>query len=185
MEQLSFYTVDFEYIKFLKHAEMKERGFSCVPDMDYGEFQKPKFVCGVALQMNGIDYYVPVSSQRNPKHNTFLLRAKDGHPIGSLRFQYMFPIPKEVLKKYWFRDEPDLKYRSLVSQEWQSCIANREQIREQAESTYRRVLLGKDLGLVYHSCDFQLLEQKCIEYTQRIRENMLQQTNNLFEPMMF
>ena len=54
MEQLSFYTVDFEYIKFLKHAEMKERGFSCVPDMDYGEFQKPKFVCGVALQMNGI-----------------------------------------------------------------------------------------------------------------------------------
>ena len=38
-------------------------------------------------------------------------------------------------------------------------------IQHLAERTYKRVLLGKDQGLVVNSCDFSLLETKCAEYT--------------------
>ena len=41
---------------------------------------------------------------------------------------------------------------------------NTETIQHLAERTYKRVLLGKDQGLVFNSCNFHLLEQKCLEY---------------------
>ena len=42
MDKLNFYTVDLEY----------------------GENRKPKFLCGVVLQVNNVDYYVPVTSYK-------------------------------------------------------------------------------------------------------------------------
>ena len=50
MDKLNFYTVDFEYVKFLKEAEQEYRGFSRVPNVEYGEQRKPKFLCGIVLQ---------------------------------------------------------------------------------------------------------------------------------------
>ena len=44
MEKLNFYTVDFKYVDFLKTSEKEKRGFSRVPDMQYGN-QKVKFLC--------------------------------------------------------------------------------------------------------------------------------------------
>ena len=35
-----------------------------------------------------------------------------------------------------------------------------------AERTYKRVLLGKNPGLIHNSCDFKLLESACTSYTQ-------------------
>lgn len=57
--------------------------------------------------------------------------------------------------------EPD---RALLSQELRYCIKNQETIQHLAKRTYKRVLLGKDQGLVANSCDFSLLEIKCAEY---------------------
>ena len=51
MDKLNFYTVDFEYVKFLKEAEQEYRGFSRVPNVEYGEQRKPKFLCGIVLQI--------------------------------------------------------------------------------------------------------------------------------------
>ena len=39
-----------------------------------------------------------------------------------------------------------------------------EKIQHLAERTYKRVILGKDLGLVINSCDFILLEEECKSY---------------------
>lgn len=59
MNKLNFYTVNPDYVKFLKISEQNKRGFSHVPDMEYGNHRKPKFLCGVVLQINNINYYVP------------------------------------------------------------------------------------------------------------------------------
>ena len=64
MDKLNFYTVDFEYVKFLKEAEQEYRGFSRVPNVEYGVQRKPKFLCGIVLQINDVDYYVPVTSYK-------------------------------------------------------------------------------------------------------------------------
>ena len=85
--------------------------------------------------------------------------------VSSLRFNYMFPIPKGFTSVRSISGEPDRAYRALLSQELRYCIQNQGAIQHLAERTYKRVLLGKDQGLVANSCDFSLLEQKCVEYS--------------------
>jgi len=164
MKELNFYIVNLAYVEFLKKAELEQRGFSRVPNMEYGVQRKPKFLCGIVLQINNIDYYVPVTSYKQQKPDNFLVKAKNGLVTSSLRFNYMFPIPKELIVERTISNEPDVAYRTLLSQELTYCIANQETIQNLATRTYKRVLLGKDLGLVSNSCSFKLLEQKCKTY---------------------
>jgi protein AbiQ len=164
IEKLNFYTVDLDYVNYLKKAEQDKRGFSRVPNMEYGNLRKPKFLCGIVLQVNNIDYYVPVTSYTQQKPDNFLIKADNGQVTSSLRFNYMFPIPKELVAERTIAGEPDRAYRALLAQELKYCITNQETIQHLAERTYKRVLLGKDQGLVANSCAFQLLEQECKTY---------------------
>ena len=163
-KKLDFYIADANYVKYLQDAESGLRGFSRVPNMAYCEKYKPKFLCGIVLQVNEVDYYVPVTSYKQQKPDNFLIVADNGQVVSSLRFNYMFPIPKEVVSVRIIASEPDLAYRALLAQELRYCINNQEMIQRLAERTYKRVLLGKDLGLVANSCDFLFLEKKCLAY---------------------
>ena len=122
MEKLNFYTVDLAYVNYLKKAEQDKRGFSRVPNMEYGNFRKPKFLCGIVLQVNNIDYYVPVTSYTQQKPDNFLIKADNGKVTSSLRFNYMFPIPKELVAERTIVGEPDRAYRALLAQELRYCI---------------------------------------------------------------
>lgn len=166
MKKLNFYTVDLSYVDYLKDAECKRRGFTRVPNMAYGDKRKQKFLCGVVLQVGGKDYYVPVTSYTQQKPDNFLIRAANGQVTSSLRFNYMFPVPKELIAERTIANEPDRAYRALLTQELQYCIKNQETICRLAERTYKRVLLGKNPGLIQNSCDFKLLESACASYTQ-------------------
>jgi len=117
------------------------------------------------LCVNGVDYYVPVTSYKNKKPDNFLIYASNSRVVSSLRFNYMFPVPSSLLTKRIILDEPDPAYRALLSQELSFCIKNQQEIQRLAERTYKRVMLGKDPGLVHNSCDFKLLEQACLFYT--------------------
>jgi len=164
MDKLNFYTADFTYVKYLQEAEKNSRGFSRVPNIKYTGGHKQKFLCGVVLQINNMDYYVPVTSYKQQKPDNFLITADNGQVVSSLRFNYMFPIPKELTAIHVISQEPDRAYRVLLAQELRCCIKNQATILRLAERTYKRVLLGKDVGLVVNSCDFKLLEQKYHEY---------------------
>lgn len=165
MQKLNFYTVSLDYVSYLKKEEESRRGFSRVPNMDYGDKRKPKFLCGIVLQVNGMDYYVPVSSYKQKKPDNFLIEDRNGRILASLRFNYMFPIPKRLAIERIISKEPDLAYRALLSQELRFCIKNQEQIQKLAARTYRRVILGKDPGLVKNSCDFVFLEEASKKWT--------------------
>ena len=167
MGKLNFYTVDLDYVRYLQNAEQKRRGFSRVPNMAYSDKYKQKFLCGIVLQVNNLDYYVPVTSYKQQKADNFLIVADNGKVVGSLRFNYMFPVPKELVAVRVIVEEQDRAYRALLAQELRYCIKKQDTIQKFAERTYKRVLLGKDIGLVSNSCDFTLLEQKCAEYFTR------------------
>ncbi len=167
MDKLNFYTIDLSYVNYLKNVEREKRGFSRVPDMDYGDQRKPKFLCGVILQVNSMNYYVPVTSYKQQKPDNFLIKVTNGQVVSSLRFNYMFPVPDQLISVRIIADEPDRAYRALLSQELRYCIKNQETIQHLAERTYRRVLLGKNPGLVANSCDFELLEQAYSFYIQK------------------
>lgn len=167
MERLNFYTVDLSYVDLLKNAEMKKRGFTRVPNMDYGNNHKPKFLCGIVLQVENIEYYVPVSSCKEQKPDNFLILNAKGQVLSSLRFNYMFPVPKEILTERQIDTEPDRAYRSLLAQELLYCRKNQDDILRLAKRTYRRVLLAKNPVLINNSCDFTLLEEVCRSYTEK------------------
>lgn len=119
----------------------------------------------IVLQVDGMDYYVPVSSYKQKKPDNFLIEDRNGRILASLRFNYMFPIPKGLAIERIISKEPDLAYRALLSQELRFCIKNQEQIQKLAARTYRRVILGKDPGLVKNSCDFVFLEEASKKWT--------------------
>lgn len=166
MDKLNFYTVDPDYVHFLQKAEQEARGFSRVPHIDYGKHRKQKFLCGVVLQINSMKYYVPVTSYKEKKPDNFLIQAANGVVVSSLRFNYMFPVPDGLVSVRIIADEPDRAYRALLSQELRCCIKNQETILYLAQRTYKRVLLGKNPGLVANSCDFKLLEKALLTYLQ-------------------
>lgn len=76
------------------------------------------------MQVNNIDYYVPVTSYTQQKPDNFLIRADNGQVASSLRFNYMFPIPKELVAERTIAGEPDRAYRALLAQELKYCINN-------------------------------------------------------------
>ena len=182
MRKLDFYTIDLAYVSYLKQAELAKRGFSRVPNMEYGKERKQKFLCGVVLSVNDVEYYVPVSSFKEQKPDNFLIRADNGKVVSSLRFNYMFPIPIGLASVRRIADEPDLAYRRLLAQELRYCIRHQEQIQKLAERTHRRVLLGKNPGLVLNSCDFGLLEESCKSWEKDNTKEPIQETSDIEEP---
>ena len=94
MDKLNFFTADADYVQYLQKAEQDKRSFSRVPNMVYSEKYKQKFLCGIVLQVNNVDYYVPVTSYIQQKPDNFLIVADNGKVVSSLRFNYMFPVPK-------------------------------------------------------------------------------------------
>lgn len=81
-------------------------------NMEISESQK--FLCGIVLQVNNIDYYVPVTSYTQQKPDNFLIKADNGQVTSSLRFNYMFPIPKELVAERTIAGEPDRAYPGII-----------------------------------------------------------------------
>ncbi|MBQ9673972.1 MAG: type III toxin-antitoxin system ToxN/AbiQ family toxin [Ruminococcus sp.] len=158
-----FYYVDGDYIEYLKQAETKSRGFTCVPNVHY--WNTDKFVFGAVLLINDIQYFVPVTSYSKPQQDLLLLRdKKDNKVLGSIRFNYMIPVPSKCLHKLNIADLPTVQSRAHASKELAFCRRNRDRIYKTAKSTYFRVLSHKYPELTKHSCDFQLLEKAYIDY---------------------
>lgn len=166
MDELDFFLVDAAYVLHLKQCENAARGFSRVPNVEYGQGRKPKFLCGVVLRVNGFDYFVPVSSYKLKQPDNFVIKV-NSKIVSSLRFNYMIPCPTNVLSVRKIKTEPDAKYRWLLSRELDYCRLQQDRIRNLAERTYLRVTKRLDPNLVKNSCDFRLLEQACLLYTEK------------------
>lgn len=176
MGNLYFYAVDYQYIAHLQTAERQKRGFTRVPNMNYGQQRKQKFLCGIVLQISQTSYYVPVSSYKQQKPDNFLIYADNGGVTSSLRFNYMFPCPISCVQRFDYKSIVDSKYQSLVAQEWNYCNKHSKSIYRLAQRTYTRVIRNYDSILTKNSCDFLYLEQKCREYK---RERQIQKPLSL------
>ncbi len=167
MDNLNLYDVDKDYILFLQEAETQHRGFTRVPNMEYEGEQK--FLCGIVLQINGLDYYVPISSYKNKQSESILIIFPDDNynPIkGSLRFNYMIPVPQNKIKVRVIKDEQRTHRRLFLHKQLEFCNTNVEKIRNQAMRTYKRIINNYNPSLSLNSCDFQFLEQKCMQYVE-------------------
>lgn len=155
-----FYNVD----EKLKQAEIKSRGFTCVPNVKY--WNTDKFVFGAVMNVNGMNYFVPVTSYSKKQQDSILIKDKGKNKtiLGSLRFTYMIPVPLSLCKKVDIKSMETAKAKAHISKELAFCRRNRDSIYNQAQKTYKRVINKVDETLSKNSCDFKVLEVAYIEY---------------------
>lgn len=155
--KIGFYDVNIDYIEYLKQFDPK------VPNIVYDSHQK--FLCGVVFKINGMKYYVPVSSFNREVQSNYLIQV-GGIPVGSLRFSFMFPVPdSEIeLKRLW--REQDNDYRFSMSKELNFCVEHSEAIQAKTRSVYFTVQRNR-AKLGHYFCDFKKLERKCKEWIYR------------------
>ena len=123
--KLDFYDVDKNYIEFLQNAEFDARGYTCVPNMEYGN-RNQKFLCGIVLKVGQFNYYVPVTSYKKQQSENILIKfEKDKkNPIkGSLRFNYMIPVPDEFIHVRKINAEPKLERRIFLAKQLRYIIS--------------------------------------------------------------
>lgn len=155
---ISFFDIDLAYADHLRTFESK------VPYFDYQG--KQKFFCGIVLNVIGKEYYAPVSHNTKPYPTSFLIfHPKTGQPLGSIRMNYMFPVPAGTVRKKDFAAirAQDPKYCDLLVNELQYCRDHEAEILALAAKIYRRGNNPKDYWH-QHCCNFSLLEQKSAEY---------------------
>lgn len=95
---MDFYRIDEKYCKFLQEYEKEKRGLTKVPNIRYTD--RNKFAFGAVMQIHNINYYVSVSSFDKKQEANILIRVPgDKKEIkGSLRFNYMIPVPEECIE---------------------------------------------------------------------------------------
>jgi protein AbiQ len=135
-DNMDFYRIDPAYNKFLQKYEKEKRGVTKVPNITYAD--RNKFAFGAVMQVNGINYYVSVSSFDKKQEANILIRVPgdEKEVKGSLRFNYMVPVPDECIEKLVIKDIKDEKYRSLLNKEYRFCIDNAERIQKKADKVF-------------------------------------------------
>ena len=87
---------------------------------------------------------------------------------GSLRFNYMVPVPDDCIQKLIIKDIKDEKYRTLLNKEYQFCMDNTIRIQKKATKIYEMVTTNRKQKLTDNSCAFSILEQGYQEYVENI-----------------
>ena len=164
---MDFYRINEAYNRFLQEYEKKKRGITKVPNIRYTD--RNKFAFGAVLQVNGMKYYVSVSSFDKKQEANLLIRVPgDKKEVkGSLRFNYMVPVPDECIEKLVIKDIKDEKYRLLLNKEYQFCIENAERIQKKANKIYKMVKANSKQILTENSGAFHILEEGCQEYIEK------------------
>ncbi|MHC1696135.1 MAG: type III toxin-antitoxin system ToxN/AbiQ family toxin [Eubacteriales bacterium] len=154
---LKFYDVNDEYVKYLKTVDDK------IPDVKYDK--NNKFVCGIVLEINGINYYAPISHFNKPQRTNLPIYDKKERVIATIRFCFMFPAPLSVLtiKDFSKIGLYDKKYSDLLLNEYTYCKKIEKQIYEKALAVYK---IGCNPNHVFYDtcCKFINLESAYLKY---------------------
>lgn len=166
MSRLSFYVVDAAYCDFLRKTD------KCVPYTMDKKANRP-FV-GILLQVNGTDYYAPLSSPK-PKHTSMKNQVDfikiDGGQYGVINLNNMIPIHNNsvtiVNPTIQHGDSStDIAYKNLLANQLTWCNAHKADILSKAQRLYDIIAKGKAYQqLIDKCCNFVLDEKKLQEYS--------------------
>ena len=161
---MDFYRISEEYNQFLQNYEKEKRGITKVPNIRYTD--RNKFSFGAVLEINDLKYYVSVSSFDQKQEANILIRVPgDKKEVkGSLRFNYMIPVPDSCIERLVIKDIEDEKYRLLLNKEYQFCVDNEDRIKKKANKIYEMVVNNQKQKLTDNSCNFSILEEACKKY---------------------
>lgn len=163
MEPLKIYEISEKYVNYLlpfaPHLFQNKQP---------GQQNTGKYI-GVVLQVNGMDYFAPLSSFK-PKHHKMkegldFIKIKD---YAVINLNNMFPAPKGTYQYVDFSQERNLKYQSLLMAEYRYIKSIQERIRKNAQTLYNHKQAHGDNTPLSKRCnDFSLLEEACKKYRRK------------------
>ena len=164
MDELLFYVVETDYIKYLSMFDIH------VSYNKENSGHKRPYI-GIVLKINNFKYFVPLYSYKKHydkyKNNPsfFIIYTRMKKPISILKFSAMIPVlsNNNVIKLLEF-EGLDSKYKDLVSTEYRYINSKKYEIHKKAYRMYRLVTSNKNSFLAGIACDFKLLENKCELY---------------------
>ena len=166
LSKLNFYIIDEEYINYLSKFDKH---------IAYNKNQRRPYI-GVVIIVQKHYYFAPLFSPKD-KHKTYkdnltffrIINIKTKSELGIIRFSDMIPVPPDSVYMLDTKDK-SYGYKRLLSEQYNyiNIPANREKIIYKAEKIYNIVTKESKskMSKFYKelSCDFKILEQKCIEY---------------------
>lgn len=169
--KLKWYIANKEYVNYLRQFDEK------VENIDYNTKLKPYI--GILVTINEFNYYVPISSAKEKHYKIregmdFIKIMKDSNIIGVLNLNNMIPISDKNVKVLKYKeienyrdfdsDKQRTLYISFLSFELNLINDKMEKIKKSAMKLYNERINNPTSNVSKRCCNFQLLEQKCIEY---------------------
>ncbi|MBO5479368.1 MAG: type III toxin-antitoxin system ToxN/AbiQ family toxin [Clostridia bacterium] len=164
--KLNFYIIDNKYIGYLSQFDKH---------IAYNKNEKRPYI-GVVIVVEEHYYFAPLFSPKQ-KHKTYknnlsffrIVNAKTKSELGIIRFSDMIPVPQESVYLIDIKNK-SYGYKRLLSEQYSyiNMLENRQKIMDKAEKIYN-IVIGNNKGKMAKfykdlSCDFKLLEEKCLEY---------------------
>ena len=171
---MNWYVVDKQYINYLSQFDSR------VGYVEYGN--RLKLHVGILLSIGNFNYYVPISSSK-PKHQNMsnsldfhkLADESTGYLYAVLNINNMIPVPDNCIiqLKYnqvenfrsFINEKEKTDYIYLLQKE-KALIDNVQDIlQNKAMKLYQKCTAKPSSSLAARCCNFKLLEEKCISYT--------------------
>lgn len=159
MDNIKLYEVNEKYVEFL---------VPYAPHLFHnskeGQQNSRKYI-GIILQINGKDYFAPLSSFKE-KHKRMqetldFIKVKN---YAVINLNNMFPVPQKEYTYINISSEKNPKYKALLQAEYRFIKAIQEKIRKNAKTLYNhRIKNGNSTSLGKRCNDFEQLE---IAYTE-------------------
>ena len=166
MGKLNFYIIDDNYIKYLSKFDKH---------IAYNKNEKRPYI-GVILVVEEHYYFAPLFSPKQ-KHKTYkdnltffkIVNDKTKNDLGIIRFSDMIPVPQDCVYLLDIKNK-SYGYKRLLSEQYSyiNKPEHKQKIMDKATKIYSIVTSNKKnkVSRFYKdlSCDFKLLEEKCLKY---------------------
>lgn len=165
MERLILVRLDSKYCDYLRQFDEK------VP-YNFNKKELRPFI-GVLFFVNNCKYFAPLSSPK-PKHKAMkttldFMKIANGD-LGAVNFNNMLPVTdKNIIKLDLDKDcltNSEKKYTKMLKEQIFWLNRNNDKLYKKSKKLYNKYIEGTlNKNIAKRCCDFKLLEEKCIEYS--------------------
>ncbi len=166
MRNLKLYIIENEYINYLRKFDNK---------VAYNKNKKRPFI-GVVYENHNHKYFAPLSSPKlkhqklNPKALD-IFKIKNGE-LGIININNMIPVPDFVLIEL-LPIINDNKYKQLLINQLTYINNHKRKLLKKVERYFSLYLKGNlSINQFSRCCDFLLLEKKCGQYANKIKQSV-------------
>ncbi len=165
---IKIYYIDKDYINYLKKFEKR------VPNTQYATNER--FFIEIKIKNSKHKYYAPISSFNQKQYTNLLFKNNKNEVMGSIRFSYMIPAPKECVKLVDLANKEE-KYRNYLSKNIRSLTKINKRTQNFGNFIYNERVKGNDEKLKGHSIDFRAMETLCSDYKKEIKNEKIKRVN--------